>query len=168
MKLLQLALAGVLMLCALAPASARDVPVQVESGRNVTFITDDPGGLIVDFVKKYSDMRDARTKVVLTGECVSACTLMLSILRPELVCAMPEAALGFHSASTITKEPGKPDVIEHAPEISLLVFNSYPAKVRSFLEARGWRGANAHPDIIWVRGKNLRKMIRPCTEADMS
>lgn len=168
MKLLQLALAGVLMLCALVPASARDVPVQFESGHNVTFITDDPGGVIVEFVKKYSDMRDARTKVILSGQCVSACTLMLGLLRPELVCATPDAVLGFHSASVITREQGKPDVIEHGPEMSQLVFNSYPAKVRAFLAARGWSGSNAHPDIIWMSGKNLRKMIRPCTEADLS
>ncbi|WFU52290.1 hypothetical protein QA639_21515 [Bradyrhizobium pachyrhizi] len=168
MKLLQLALAGVMMLCALMPASAKDVPVQFESGRNVTFITDDPGGVIVDFFKKYSDMRDAGTKVILSGECASACTLMLGMLRPELVCATPDASLGFHSASVITREPGKPDIIEHGREMSLLVWNSYPGKVRKFLAARGWSGANAHPDIIWVRGKNLRKMIRPCTAADLS
>ncbi|MEY9247544.1 hypothetical protein [Bradyrhizobium elkanii] len=168
MKLLQLALAGVLMLCALSPASAKDVPVQFESGHNVTFITDDPGGVIVEFVKKYSDMRDARTKVILSGECVSACTLMLGLLRPELVCATPDAVLGFHSASVITREEGKPDIAEHGSEMSLLVFNTYPAKVRAFLAARGWSGANAHPDIIWVKGRQLRKMIRPCTAADLS
>src|SRR4051794_35775205 len=110
MKLLQLALAGVMMLCALSPASSKDVPVQFVSGNTATFISEDPGGVIVDFVKKYSDMRDYDTHVVISGECVSACTLFLGVLRPENVCVMPEAYLGFHSASTITREPGKRDI----------------------------------------------------------
>lgn len=168
MKLLQRALAGVLMLCALSPASAKDVPVQFVSGRTATFISEDPGGVIVQFVRKYSDMRDAGTNVVISGECVSACTLALGILRPEKVCVMPEAFLGFHSASTITREPGKRDIIEHAPEISDLVFQMYPDRVRNYLAKQGWSGANAHPEIIWVRGAQLRKFVRPCAKADLS
>lgn len=168
MKLLQLALAGVITLCALLPASAKTVPVQFVSGREATFISEDPGGVIVDFVKKYSDMRDAGTKVVISGMCVSACTLFLGVIRPENVCVMPEAYLGFHSASTITREAGKPDLIEHAPEFSLLEFNMYPATVRAYLAKHGWSGENPHPEIIWVRGAQLRKFVRPCTAADLS
>lgn len=168
MKFLKLALAGVLMLCALSPASAKDVPVQFVSGHKATFISEDPGGVIVQFVRKYSDMRDAGTNVVISGQCVSACTLLLGILRPEKFCVMPEAILGFHSASTITREPGKNDVIEHAPEISDLVFQMYPARVRSYLTTQGWVGANPHPDVIWVRGSKLRKLVRPCTKVDLS
>jgi hypothetical protein len=168
MKALKLALAGVLMLCALMPASARDVPVQFTSGRAATFITDDPGGIIVQFVKKYSDMRDAGTNVVVDGQCVSACTLLLGILRPDKVCATPDAVLGFHSASLITSEPGKEPVIEHAAEISTLLFNMYPGRVRAYLTREGWNGSNPHPDVIWVRGKQLRKLIRACAAADLS
>jgi hypothetical protein len=168
MKLFKLALAGVLMLCALSPASSKTVPVQFVSGHEATFISDDPCGIIVQFVRKYSDMRDAGTSVVISGQCVSACTLLLGILRPEKMCVMPEAILGFHSASTITREPGKKDVIEHAPEASDLVFQMYPARVRNYLATQGWVGANSHPDVIWVRGAQLRKFIRPCTEVDLS
>lgn len=168
MKLLQLALAGVLMLCALSPTSAKDVPVQFVSGRTATFISEDPGGVIVNFVKKYADMRDNGDNIVISGECVSACTLFLGVIRPEKVCVMPEAYLGFHSASTITREPGKPDIIEHAPEFSLLEYNMYPAIVRSYLAKQGWSGANPHPEIIWVRGSQLRKFVRPCTKDDLS
>lgn len=168
MKLLQRALAGALMLLALSPASAKTVPVQFVSGRTATFISEDPGGIITEFVKTYSDMRDAGTSVVISGECVSACTLALAILRPEKVCVMPEAYLGFHSASTITKYDRKPAIVEHAPEMSQLVFNMYPTAVRNYLSTQGWIGKNAHPEIIWVRGSQLRKLVRPCTKADLS
>ena len=168
MKALISALAGVLMLCALTPASAKDVPVQFTSGRAATFITDDQGGIITEFVKKYSDMRDAGTNVVIDGECASACTIVLGILRPEKVCATPDASLGFHSAMAITREDGKAPVFEHAAEISKLIFNSYPGKVRAWLTKQGWNGDNPHPEVIWARGGQVRKFIRPCTAADLS
>jgi hypothetical protein len=40
--------------------------------------------------------------------------------------------------------------------------------VRSYLAKQGWSGANAHPEIIWVRGAQLRKFIRACSKADLS
>jgi hypothetical protein len=168
MKALKRALAGALMLCALTPALAKTTPVEFASGRAATFITDDPGGVIVDFVKKYSDMRDAGTNVVIDGECVSACTILLGVLRPDKVCVTPDASFGFHSASSITRGPGKPPVIEHAQEISVLVYNMYPGRLRAYLAHEGWSGANPHPDVIWVKGKQLQKFIRPCTPADLS
>jgi hypothetical protein len=168
MKAFKLALAGVLMLCALVPASARDVEVQLASGRSATFIKDDPGGKIVDFVKKYSDMRDAGTQVVIDGECVSACTLIISMLQPENVCVTPDASLGFHSASVRIEEEGKEPRYEHAQEMSELMYDTYPGRVRAYLSRKGWTGPNAHPSLIWVKGKQLRKFIRRCTAADLS
>ncbi|WP_316207417.1 hypothetical protein [Bradyrhizobium sp. SZCCHNR3118] len=168
MNALQRALLGVLMLLAIVPASAKDVPVEFVSGRSAIFIKDDPGGVLTEFAKKYSTWRDDGTNVVIDGECVSACTMLLGLLRPEKVCATKDAVLGFHSASTETKEQGKPDIFKHAEEISALEFNMYPGVVRAFLAKEGWYGPNAHPEIIWVRGKDVNKFVRPCTADDLS
>ena len=160
MKVLKLALAGLLMLCALSPAPAKSV------------IPDDPGGVIVDFVSKYSDMRDSEEKIVIDGECVSACTVLLGLLRPENICATPNAVLGFHSASLRIVEKDNSIRYEHAPEMSKLMFGMYPGKVRALLKRNGWDGAsdvnNAHPAIIWIKGKQLRKIVRPCLAEDLS
>jgi hypothetical protein len=160
MKALKLALAGLLMLCALSPAPAK------------TVIADDPGGIIVDFVVKYSNMRDSGEKVVVDGECVSACTVLLGLLRPENVCATPHAVFGFHSASVRIVEKDKSIRYEHAPEMSKLMFGIYPRQVRALLKSYGWNGEsildNAHPSIIWIKGKQLRKIVRPCLATDLS
>jgi hypothetical protein len=160
MKALKLALAGLLMLCALSPAPAK------------TVITYDEGGVIVDFIKKYSDMRDRGEKVVVDGPCISSCTLLLGLLRPENYCATDSAVFGFHSASLKIK-PGddKPPVFQHASEMSTLMFDLYPGKVRSLLTRLGWNGDkqdNAHPEVIWVKGKQMRLFVRPCLPADLS
>jgi hypothetical protein len=158
MKALKLALAGVLMLCAMTPAPAK------------TVITEGNGGKIVDFVKKYSDMRDSGEKVVIDGPCISSCTLLLGLLRPENYCATDRAVLGFHSASLKTERQGEKPVYTHAPEMSVLMFDLYPGKVRELLNRRGWNGQDysiAHPEIIWVNGKSLSLIVRRCTPGDL-
>lgn len=155
MKALKLALAGLLMLCALTPASAK------------TIITEDTGGLIVNYIRKYSDMRDTGEKVVIDGTCASSCTLLLGLLRPENFCATPKAKLGFHSAIGVRVEEGKEPVRTHAAEMSVLMFSIYPGKIRSILHKRGWDGyvGAAHPELIWISAKQI---VRPCTKAELS
>jgi len=155
MKELKLALAGLLMPCALTPASAK------------ILITEDNGGIVVNFVRKYSDIRDSGEKVVIDGPCASSCTLLLGLLRPENFCATTKALFGFHSASAMKEEDGKVTERRHAPEMSALMFSLYPAKVRRLLQKRGWNGYTGaeHTDLIWVAG---RALARKCTVADLS
>lgn len=87
-----LALAGLLMIHAVTPSHG-------------LVINNDPGGVIVDFVKKYSDICDRGEKVVVDGECDSSCTIFLGILPKQSYCATPNALLGFHTASTREKLP---------------------------------------------------------------
>jgi hypothetical protein len=159
MKALSRALAGALMLCALTPASAK------------TIITEDNGGIIVNYIRKYSDMRDSGEKVVVDGACISSCTLLLGLLRPENICATDKAVFGFHSASLKTAREGEEPVYEHAPEMSALMFHLYPGKVRALLNRLGWQGQKSwipHPDIIWVKGKSLSLIARRCSPSELS
>jgi hypothetical protein len=154
-----LALAGVLLLCALTPAASKTIT-----------ITNDDGGIVVSYIRKYSDIRDAGEKVVVDGNCISSCTLLIGLLRPENVCVTDNAVFGFHSASLKRKVKGQ-DVYVHAPEMSEMMYSLYPGDVRQLLRARGWDGYltdNAHPDIIWVSGSALKSIVRECTPADLS
>src|SRR4051812_2532937 len=93
--MVRLALAGLLALGSL-PAHADPYT-----------IFDDGGGIIVKYVRKYTDMRDNHMKLQVAGECASACTLFLGILPVTQYCVMPTARLGFHTASTRTERKGK-------------------------------------------------------------
>lgn len=157
MKALQLALAGVLMLCAvLSPALAK------------TVITNDPGGSVVEYISKYSDMRDANEHIVIDGKCISACTLMLGILPSQNICVTSRASFGFHSASyRTTDEKTKEYHFEYAPEMTRLMFGIYPGKVRNLIRGLGWDGQSAHPAIIYVNGVQLNSIVRPCGIRDL-
>ncbi len=152
MKILKTAaLVAALMAAACTPSKTADVVIK-----------DDMGGVIVDFVKKYSDMRDTKDRLVIDGECASACTLFLGILPKDRFCVTHSASLGFHSASSLSVD----GVLTHAPEFTLLTWNLYPKRVRKALRARGWDGGNeqnnAHPDIIWIKGQQLTALIAEC------
>lgn len=153
-----LALAGLLMMHAVAPSRA-------------LVITKDPGGVIVDFIKKYSTIRDSGEKVVVDGECDSSCTLFLGLLPASQYCVTRRAALGFHTASTRIEENGKV-TFEHSPEFSAMVWNIYPGKIRSYLKRVGWNGDDmniAHPEIVYIRGIRLQLLgIHACRREDLS
>jgi hypothetical protein len=159
--LFRLALAGLLAL-GTVPASA----VTTDTVK----VLEDSGGVIVDYVKKYSDMRDSGEKLVIAGECASACTLFLGLLPKSQYCVTPDAALGFHTASVRwTDEHGK-EHYEHAIEFSALMWNIYPGKVRRIVRRLGWNGDNPkvpHPEVIRVKGLILRAMAPACTAEDL-
>jgi hypothetical protein len=151
MKILfSLALAGMLALGSV-PASADIV------------IKDDDGGIIVDYVRKYEDIRSSGEKVVISGYCASACTLFLGMLPKQQFCFERGSKLGFHSASAKLPDGS----FQHASEFSQLMFNLYPPKVRRIVKRLGWDGDKPqvpHPDLVWASGKLLSAMGPYCSD----
>jgi hypothetical protein len=159
MKALQsLALAGVMLAHALLPAKATPLVIQ-----------EDNGGVIVNYIKKYSGIRDSGETVIVDGGCFSACTLFLGLVPKEKYCLTDRAILGFHSATERQKLPSGKVKVSHATEFSALMFNIYPAEVRRMLKLLGWDGDQPeipHPEIIAVEAHQLTKIARKCTDAD--
>ena len=158
-----LALAGLMMALALTPS-------------NALTIEHDEGGVIVDYIKQYSDIRDSGESVIINGECVSACTLVLGIVPKHKVCVTPNAVMGFHSASVRVPIFGKNKKLvgfsyAHAQEFSAMMWNLYPGVVRDKLKVLGWNGdrpQEPHPDIVWISDDNLLQLVRPCQPGDLS
>jgi hypothetical protein len=69
---------------------------------NALTITNDGGGLIPMYVAKMQRAAAIGERVIIDGNCLSACTMTLGIIPPQNVCATPRAVLGFHSAFTPT------------------------------------------------------------------
>jgi hypothetical protein len=93
-------------------------------------------------------------RVVIDGPCMSACTLVLSIVPRERICVTRRAVLGFHAARSIDRR-GK---IYAEPEASRLVLEAYPGPVRDWIIRRG--GLTSR--LLLLRGKELAAMYRPC------
>jgi hypothetical protein len=154
-----LALAGLVMISAVSPSHA-------------LVITDDPGGVIVNFVKKYADIRDSGEKVVVDGECDSSCTLFLGLVPPKNYCITLNAKLGFHTASLKVPQSDGTAKYTHAAEFSELMWNIYPGNIRALIKRIGWNGDDpnlAHPQIVYVGPRQLHKAgVRYCEPGDLS
>ena len=113
-----------------------------------------PGGQVGDFLDLFEEVRNSGDRVVIDGPCLSACTLVLSIVPSERICVTRRAVLGFHAARSIDRR-GR---IYAEPEASRLVLEAYPYPVRNWIIQRG--GLTSH--LLLLRGRELAAMYRRC------
>src|SRR6187455_3436294 len=66
-------------------------------------ILSSPGGPVMPYIKVFEAVRDSGERVVIDGPCMSACTLVLSIVPGERICITRRAVLGFHAARSIDR-----------------------------------------------------------------
>src|SRR6267143_6156609 len=92
-----------------------------------------PGGQVGPFLDLFERVRASGERVVIDGPCLSACTLVLSMVPNNRICVTRRAVLGFHAARSIDRR-GR---MYAEPEASELVLEAYPAPVRSWIERRG-------------------------------
>jgi len=113
-----------------------------------------PGGQVGPFIDLFDKVRTSGERVVIDGPCLSACTLVLSIVPHDHICVTRRAVLGFHAARSIDRR-GK---IYAEPEASRLVLEAYPGPVRDWIARRG--GLTSR--LLLLRGRELAAMYRPC------
>ena len=61
-------------------------------------ISEDRGGQIGHYLEAYSMLRSSGENVVVDGNCLSACTLLLGVIPRDRICATSNARFGFHAA----------------------------------------------------------------------
>jgi hypothetical protein len=117
-------------------------------------ILSSPGGQVGPFLDLFEELRQSGERVVIDGPCLSACTLVLSMVPSERICVTRRAVLGFHAARSIDRR-GR---MYAEPEASQLVLEAYPMPVRNWIEHRG--GLTSH--LLLLRGRELKTMYRSC------
>jgi hypothetical protein len=136
-------LAGV----ALATLSAADVSADVR-------IRHDPGGIISQHMQVFARIRDSGERIIIDGQCYSACTLVLGIVPPDRVCVTPRARLGFHAA-WVPDADGR----QHpSPEGTAAMWGVYPDSVRKWITSKG----GLKRQIMVLSGNELTSMVRRC------
>ena len=113
-----------------------------------------PGGQVGPFLDLFDKVRATGERVVIDGPCMSACTLVLSIVPNERICVTRRAVLGFHAARSIDRR-GRTYA---EPEASELVLQTYPAPVRDWISRHG--GLTSH--LLLLRGRELKAIYRSC------
>jgi hypothetical protein len=113
-----------------------------------------PGGQVGLFLDLFERVRASGERVVIDGPCLSACTLVLSMVPNNRICVTRRAILGFHAARSI-------DARGHLyaePEASELVLEAYPSPVRGWILRRG--GLTSR--LLLLRGRELAAIYRSC------
>jgi hypothetical protein len=113
-----------------------------------------PGGQVGPFLDLFEQMRDSGERVVIDGPCLSACTLVLSMVPNNRICVTPRAILGFHAARSV--DPRGRMYAE--PEASELVLEAYPAPVRGWIRRHG--GLTSR--LLLLRGRELAAIYPSC------
>jgi hypothetical protein len=113
-----------------------------------------PGGQVGPFLELFDRVRASGERVVIDGPCLSACTLVLSIVPDDRICVTRRAVLGFHAARSVDGR-GR---IYAEPEASQAVLQAYPAPVRAWLVRRG--GLTSR--LLLLRGKELAAIYPRC------
>lgn len=134
---------AIALLCALA------VPARAEIR-----ILGSPGGQVGPFIDLFDQVRASGDRVVIDGPCISACTLVLSVVPNERICVTRRAVLGFHAARSMDRR-GR---LYAEPEASEQVLEAYPAAVRSWIRRRG--GLTSR--LLLLRGHELAAIYPVC------
>ena len=113
-----------------------------------------PGGQVGPFLDLFDKVRETGERVVIDGPCLSACTLVLSIVPNDRICVTRRAVLGFHAARSVDRR-GRTYA---EPEASELVLQTYPAPVRDWISRHG--GLTSR--LLLLRGRELKAIYRSC------
>src|SRR3981189_1902201 len=134
----------VAILCALASTPAQaDVRILAR-----------PGGQGGGFLDVFERVRASGERVVIDGPCLSACTLVLSMVPSDRICVTRRAILGFHAARSID-QGGR---LYAEPEASELVLEAYPTPVRGWIRHRGGLSSR----LLLLRGRELAAVHPSC------
>ncbi|WP_245416798.1 hypothetical protein [Undibacter mobilis] len=137
------------LLCAAAVASITTTPASATMR-----IAEDRGGQIGHYLQAFAMLRSSGEKVMIDGNCLSACTLVLGLIPRSRICATDRARFGFHAA-------WMPDA-DGAPVTSQLgtqaLWNIYPSDVRRWINRNGGLSRK----MIYLQGNAVHSLVPNC------
>ncbi len=142
MRIRSLLLCAILLACGVTSASA------------TMRISDDRGGQIGQYLQAFTAVRATGEPVVVDGNCLSACTLVLGLIPHNQICATPRARFGFHAA-WMPDLAGRP--VTSAPGTQAL-WKIYPASVRRWISRHGGLSRR----MIYLEGRSLNGVVSIC------
>ena len=117
-------------------------------------ISEDRGGQIGQYLQAFASVRSSGEKVVVDGNCLSACTLVLGLVPRERICATDRARFGFHAAWMPDRD-GRPVT---SPLGTQALWSIYPASVKRWINAHGGLSRK----MIFMQGAQLSGIVASC------
>ena len=115
-------------------------------------IAEDRGGQIGQYLQTFAAVRSSGERVVIDGNCLSACTLVLGLIPHDHICATPRARFGFHAA-WMPDNNGRPVT---SPMGTQALWNIYPPSVRHWISRHGGLSRR----MIFMEGRSLNGIVR--------
>ena len=148
MRIRGLLLAAALVVTALASATTpADATMR---------IAEDRGGQIGHYLRIFAVMRSSGENIVVDGNCLSACTLVLGLIPKDRICATSRARFGFHAA-WMPDEEGRPVT---SPMGTAALWNIYPAAVKRWISKHGGLSRK----MIYMQGRDMQGIVSGCGE----
>ena len=113
-----------------------------------------PGGPVIPYIKLFETVAQSGERVIIDGPCMSACTLVLTMVPRQRICVTPRAVLGFHAARSF--DAAGRSYAE--PEATRVVLDAYPPPVRQWIRQRG--GLTSR--VLLLRGRELAAIYPAC------
>jgi hypothetical protein len=132
------------------------VAISVTSASAEVRIAEDRGGQIGQYLQTFNTMRSSGEHIVIDGNCLSACTLVLGVIPRSRMCATSRARFGFHAA-WMPDGNGRP--VTSAMGTRAL-WNIYPVPVRQWIDRHGGLSRK----MIFLQGDDLTAIIAPCNQ----
>jgi hypothetical protein len=126
----------------------------VTSASAVMRISDDRGGQIGQYLQMFAAVRATGEPVVVDGNCLSACTLVLGLIPRRQICATPRARFGFHAA-WMPDLVGRPVTSSQGTQA---LWKIYPASVRRWISRHGGLSSR----MIYLEGRSLNGVVSIC------
>jgi hypothetical protein len=117
-------------------------------------ISEDRGGQIGRYLEAFATVRSSGDRVVVDGNCLSACTLVLGVVPRERICATQRARFGFHAAWMPDRD-GRPVT---SPLGTQALLSIYPASVRRWISQHGGLSRK----MIFMQGQDLNGIVASC------
>jgi hypothetical protein len=117
-------------------------------------IAEDRGGQIGQYLQTFASVRSSGESVVVDGNCLSACTLVLGLVPRERICATQRARFGFHAA-WMPDHNGRPVT---SPLGTQALWTIYPASVRHWISRHGGLSRK----MIYMQGHELAGIVSSC------
>ena len=113
------------------------------------------GGEVFSYLTLFEVVRKSGERVIIDGPCLSACTLVLSVVPSSRICMTKRAVLGFHAAIAVDRRGHQ----YSAPAETRVIAQTYPAPARAWLARHGGLSRK----LLLLRGRELAAMYSSCT-----
>ncbi len=113
------------------------------------------GGEVLSYLSLFELVRKSGERVIIDGPCLSACTLVLSVVPGNRICVTHKAVLGFHAAIAVDRHGRQ----YSASEATQIIAETYPAPVRAWIGRHGGLSRK----VLLLRGRELTAMYPSCS-----